>query len=70
MKHFKLNIFYTFPVYFNSLERWILYFNHQETLDFPVSPRMMESGRFWRSAVQAAIDQEMLDFYGCLDAMR
>ena len=70
MKSFKMNIFYTFAVYYDTLERWTWHFNHQEVLNFPVSLTQLESGLFWKNVVNAAVELEMLDFYGCLDSNR
>ncbi len=65
-----MNPFYTWPVYFNALQKWIYYFNPQEPLYWPISRKSQQAGVFWRLVMQSATDLDMLDFYGCLDAGR
>lgn len=65
-----MNSFYTWTVYFGILQKWIWHFCVQEPLYWPVTRETMDAGAFWREVVQVATDLEMLDFYGCLDAMR
>ena len=41
-----------------------------EPLCLPVSREQILQAAFLRRATQAAVDLDMLDFHGCLDAMR
>ncbi len=63
-----MNIFYTFAVYFKILEKWSLHFRRSSVLDFPVPPDQIAAGKYWRLVINAAVELDMLDFLGCLDA--
>lgn len=65
-----MNPFYSWNVYYATLLRWIEYFRNHEPLYFPVSREQIQKSAFLRRATQAAVDLDMLDFHGCLDAMR
>lgn len=57
-------------MYFDTLQKWIWHFRRQEPLYWPITEETQRAGVFWRLVIQAATDLEMLDYYGCLDAMR
>lgn len=65
-----MNCFYTWAMYFDTLQKWIWHFGRQEPLYWPITEETQHAGVFWRLVIQAATDLEMLDYYGCLDAMR
>lgn len=69
-----MNPFYTWPIYFEFISEWICHFNPiggiTDVLEYPISQERSSKGLFLRLCTHYAVELEMLDFYGCLDAMK